>query len=47
MINNIKRETVILIFDRNGKFYQFGFHEDRCALIAKNIRGSYRVVEGD
>lgn len=47
MANSIKRETIILIFDRNGKFYQYGFHENLCAEIAKNIRGSYKVVEGD
>lgn len=47
MTNNIKRETVIIIFDRNGKFYQIGFDETRSKAIADTLRGSYKVVEGD
>lgn len=47
MTNPIKRETVILIFDRNGKFYQIGFDLDRSQKTADLIRGSIKVVEGD
>lgn len=47
MTCKIKHETVVIIFDRNGKFYRYGFYPDQCQLIADSIKGFIRVVSDD
>lgn len=47
MANKIKHETVVIIFDRNGKFYKYGFDVEACESIAQKIKGSIKVVIDD
>lgn len=44
MTYKIKQETVVLIFDRNGKFYKYGFDIEASKSTAEMIRGSYKIV---
>lgn len=47
MTNKTKRETVVIIFDRNGKFYKYGFDVDQCLEISQVIKGSIKVVSDE
>lgn len=47
MTYKIKHETIIVIFDRNGKFYQYGYDLEKSKGIAETIRGQYKVVSDE
>lgn len=42
---DFKHEKVVLVFDRNGKFYKFGFDQELLEVIAKEIKGFVKVIE--
>lgn len=46
-MTKIAKETVVLIFDRNGKFYKYGFDAVECGKIADQIKGSIKVVKDE
>lgn len=47
MAYKIKRETVVIIYDRNGKFYRYGFDPEQCQIVADSIKGSIKVISDE
>lgn len=42
-----KRETVVIVYDRNGKFYRYGFDVEKCQSAAEEIKGSIKVISDE
>lgn len=42
-----KRETIILVYDRNGKFYQWFINIEAGINVADVIKGSYKVISDE
>lgn len=47
MTNSIKRETIVLVYDRNGRFYKWFINIDTGINVANTIKGSYKVISDD
>jgi hypothetical protein len=46
-INLVIPESIILVWDRNGKFFQWWTDIDHGKMIAENIGGTYKITKGD